>query len=53
MLKALLDRQLESMGLEPDDIGAIDDAGGESKKRYLILISSVMSWGATKPLDPV
>ncbi|XP_026328689.1 adenylate kinase 7-like [Hyposmocoma kahamanoa] len=52
LLKALLERQLESMGLKPDDADANDDAGGESKKRYLILISTVMSWAATKPLDP-
>lgn len=32
----------------------VDDGGaGESKKRYLILISTVMTWASTKPLDPV
>lgn len=53
VLKALIERQVESMGLKSDDAGADDDAGGESKKRYLLLISTVMSWAGTKPLDPV
>lgn len=53
MLKALLDRQFEALGLKSDDAGPDDNAGGESKRRYLILISTVMSWAGTKPLDPV
>lgn len=35
--------------VDPDEVGG----AGESKKRYLILISTVMTWASTKPLDPV
>ncbi|XP_034824612.2 uncharacterized protein yrt [Maniola hyperantus] len=45
LLKELLQKQKTD---HPDD----DGAGGDSKKRYLILISTVMTWAVTKPLDP-
>lgn len=49
VLKDLLERQMPTAtNTEVDDGGA-----GESKKRYLILISTVMTWASTKPLDPV
>lgn len=51
VLKDLLEKQTPAVaGGHASDI---DDGGGESKKRYLILISTVMTWASTKPLDPV
>ncbi|KAL0840428.1 hypothetical protein ABMA28_015683 [Loxostege sticticalis] len=50
LLKDLLEKQTPAVaGGHASDI---DDGGGESKKRYLILISTVMTWASTKPLDP-
>lgn len=52
VLKALLEKQVAAFsnaGVPNDEAG---DAG-DIKKRYLILISTVMTWGMTKPLDPV
>ncbi|XP_045493648.1 adenylate kinase 7-like isoform X1 [Colias croceus] len=49
LLKDLLEKQA---GVQAPT-GSDDDGGaGESKKRYLILISTVMTWALTKPLDP-
>ncbi|XP_049866241.1 adenylate kinase 7-like [Pectinophora gossypiella] len=47
LLKELLEKQTPQQ--QPNDA---DGGGGESKKRYLILISSIMTWASTKPLDP-
>ncbi|XP_063361039.1 adenylate kinase 7-like [Cydia amplana] len=47
LLKDLLAKH-GSGASEPDD----EAAAGDSNKRYLILISTVMTWAATKPLDP-
>ncbi|XP_045513960.1 adenylate kinase 7-like isoform X1 [Pieris brassicae] len=47
LLKDLLEKQSGQIVSTDDDGGA-----GESKKRYLILVSTVMTWGVTKPLDP-
>ncbi|XP_063379334.1 adenylate kinase 7-like [Cydia fagiglandana] len=48
LLKDLLEKHGPSPASDPDDeVGA-----GDSNKRYLILISTVMTWAATKPLDP-
>ncbi|CAH0727771.1 unnamed protein product, partial [Brenthis ino] len=46
LLKDLLDKQV-SLGFHGDD----EDLD-EAKMRYLILISTVMTWAVTKPLDP-
>ncbi|XP_030023448.2 adenylate kinase 7 [Manduca sexta] len=46
LLKELLDKQV------PEYTGDTDDGAGESNKRYIILISTVMTWASTKPLDP-
>ncbi|CAG9785119.1 unnamed protein product [Diatraea saccharalis] len=48
LLKELLEKQSVA-GANTADFG---DGDGESKKRYLILISTVMTWASTKPLDP-
>ncbi|XP_059062153.1 adenylate kinase 7-like isoform X2 [Achroia grisella] len=48
ILKDLLEKQT----LLNTTSSVVEDGGGESKKRYLILISTVMTWAATKPLDP-
>ncbi|CAK1553644.1 unnamed protein product [Leptosia nina] len=48
LLKTLLERQAGQDVPDADD----DGGAGESKKRYLILVSTVMTWGVTKPLDP-
>ncbi|VVC96459.1 unnamed protein product [Leptidea sinapis] len=48
LLKALLEKQAPTESLAGTD----DGGAGESKKRYLILISTVMTWASTKPLDP-
>ncbi|XP_038210514.1 adenylate kinase 7-like [Zerene cesonia] len=49
LLKDLLEKQAGTQAPPSTD----DDGGaGESKKRYLILISTVMTWALTKPLDP-
>ncbi|XP_023951612.1 adenylate kinase 7 [Bicyclus anynana] len=45
LLKVLLEKQAP---IHPDD----DGDAGYSKKRYLILVSTVMTWAVTKPLDP-
>ncbi|PZC85369.1 hypothetical protein B5X24_HaOG201865 [Helicoverpa armigera] len=56
VLKQLLEKQAP-----PPKAGDLDDSGatsanvnnaGDFKKRYLILISTVMTWASTKPLDP-
>ncbi|XP_028179094.1 adenylate kinase 7-like [Ostrinia furnacalis] len=47
LLKDLLEKQTPA-----GNVSDVDDGGGESKKRYLILISTVMTWASTKPLDP-
>ncbi|KOB74467.1 Band 4.1-like protein 5 [Operophtera brumata] len=45
--------QMLTCGTVVLDISYTDDGGaGESKKRYLILISTIMTWASTKPLDP-
>lgn len=49
VLKELLEKQIPLNVTDVDN----DDGGGESKKRYLILISTLMTWAVTKPLDPV
>lgn len=51
VLKELLEKQMPAVAasVDPDEVGG----AGESKKRYLILISTVMTWASTKPLDPV
>lgn len=51
VLKDLLEKQAAPSTAVSD----VDDAAGdaEPQKRYLILISTVMTWGFTKPLDPV
>ncbi|XP_026729312.1 adenylate kinase 7-like isoform X2 [Trichoplusia ni] len=56
VLKELLEKQApppKSSG-DPDEPATSGTAGGigENKKRYLILISTVMTWACTKPLDP-
>ncbi|CAG9560394.1 unnamed protein product [Danaus chrysippus] len=48
LLKELLEKQIPVNATDADN----DDGGGESKKRYLILISTLMTWAVTKPLDP-
>ncbi|KAJ2946944.1 hypothetical protein O0L34_g16290 [Tuta absoluta] len=48
LLKELLDKSAPNPTTPTDD----DGGAGESKKRYLILISTVMTWACTKPLDP-
>lgn len=56
VLKQLLETQAQTA--EPH-AAAVGDAGGDPsaeddpKKRFLILISTVMTWASTKPLDPV
>ncbi|XP_063532163.1 adenylate kinase 7-like [Cydia strobilella] len=49
LLKDLLEKHGPATAAsEPDDeVGA-----GDSNKRYLVLVSTVMTWAATKPLDP-
>ncbi|XP_073951884.1 adenylate kinase 7-like [Choristoneura fumiferana] len=49
LLKDLLEKQHVAASAPSD---ADDGGAGESKKRYLILISTVMTWADTKPLDP-
>lgn len=51
VLQELLERQVEKV--LPLNDG--DDGGGEpeSKRRYLVLISTVLTWACTKPMDPV
>lgn len=51
VLKDLLEKEESN----EKNINAANDEGDtlESKKRYLILISTVMTWALTKPLDPV
>ncbi|KAI5631958.1 adenylate kinase 7 [Phthorimaea operculella] len=48
LLKQLLDKTVANPTTPVDD----DGGAGESKKRYLILISTVMTWASTRPLDP-
>ncbi|XP_052753558.1 adenylate kinase 7-like [Galleria mellonella] len=48
ILKDLFEKQTLANRTSSD----VGDGGGQSKRRYLILISSVMTWAATKPLDP-
>ncbi|RVE46311.1 hypothetical protein evm_009030 [Chilo suppressalis] len=49
VLKALLEKQTPTAGANTADD---DEGAGESKKRYVILISTVLTWASTKPLDP-
>ncbi|CAH0627192.1 unnamed protein product [Chrysodeixis includens] len=57
VLKELLEKQAPppKPSGDPDDATTTATGGsiGENKKRYLILISTVMTWACTKPLDPV
>ncbi|CAH2236994.1 jg9487 [Pararge aegeria aegeria] len=46
LLKELFEKQAQ-------DNPEYDGDAGDSKKRYLILISTVMTWAVTKPLDPI
>ncbi|CAH2107413.1 unnamed protein product [Euphydryas editha] len=48
LLKDLLEKQTPVRTTDSDD----DGEPNEYKKRYLILVSTVMTWAVTKPLDP-
>lgn len=48
VLKLLLEKQADDPSQASDGKG--DD---EPQKRYLILVSTIMTWASTKPLDPV
>ncbi|XP_047527068.1 adenylate kinase 7-like [Vanessa atalanta] len=48
LLKDLLDKQAPLRSPDLDD----DEPQSAYKKRYLILVSTVMTWAVTKPLDP-
>lgn len=49
VLKDLFEKQTPVHATDSDD----DGKPSEYRKRYLILVSTVMTWAVTKPLDPV
>ncbi|KAJ8732098.1 hypothetical protein PYW08_014828 [Mythimna loreyi] len=56
LLKQLLEKQAPPPKVDPDNPNAaassVLDGAGDFMRRYLILISTVMTWACTKPLDP-
>ncbi|KAG7299423.1 hypothetical protein JYU34_016376 [Plutella xylostella] len=50
LLKTLLEKQAAAIEDVPSDAG--DTTAPPAEKRYLILVSTVMTWASTKPLDP-